>query len=136
MNLDNLKSHFYFLGDKRQVTGGLAANYWGEKLKVQLILKGLTRKCLPKKLKKGWAYSFTDSHWQDVKSTIQLLKEIIIPYYEEKKRELNLPKEQFSLLIWDVWYNNTILFNLTLFSNNLGIHIFIQILLNYVKIIT
>lgn len=90
-------------GDKRQITAGLAANYLGEKLNVQLIFKGLTAACLPKEKKKNILYCQTDTHWQDVASTIKLLETIIFPFFKDKKKELQLPDEQFSLILWDIW---------------------------------
>jgi hypothetical protein len=67
-------------------------------------MAGSTKACLPKSTQNGWLYSYTDTHWQTVQSTIELLEKIIIPFLNNKKAELNLPQDQYSLILWDVWY--------------------------------
>lgn len=91
------------IDDKRQITAGSAASMRGEKLDVQLIFKGKTKRCYPEKEKKGFLYCHSDSHWQTPQTTEELLDSIILPFFVKKRQEMELPKDQWCLLLWDVW---------------------------------
>lgn len=95
------------LDDKRQITAGLAASMAGEKLPMQLIFQGTTLKCLPTtKNPVNSRYYFSHNHWQTPETTLQYLEEVVFPFFIKKKEENGLPADQWSLLIWDIWYTH------------------------------
>ena len=42
-------------------------------------------------------------HWSNEEETIKLIDTIIVPYIVKKISQLNLPKSQKALVIWDVF---------------------------------
>ena len=48
-------------------------------------------------------FSYNEKHWSNNKETLRLINGILLPYLEKTKKDLNLPNDQKSLLIWDVF---------------------------------
>ena len=95
-------------GDKRQITAFLLVNVLGEKLPGQLIFKGKTNASLPKVTPpKGWIFSKNEkNHWQNVETTIEVLINVIFPFFTKKRKEMGFSDNQHALLIWDIWYSH------------------------------
>ena len=47
--------------------------------------------------------SYNKSHWSNEKEMIRLLDEVIAPYVDKVKEDLNLPADSKALLIWDAF---------------------------------
>ena len=53
---------------------------------------------------KDFFFSYNEKHWSNIKETLPLTDDILLPYIEKKtKKDLNLPNDQKSLLIWDAF---------------------------------
>ena len=88
--------------DKRGVTVTLSETLNGDILHFQIIYKGKTSTSLPSmKFPKGFCLSYNESHWSNEAETIRLLQEVIKPYAQKIKKELNLPVDAKVLLVWD-----------------------------------
>ena len=48
-------------------------------------------------------FTFTDNHWSNEEMVIELSEEIIFPYLNSVKQSMNLPADQKSMLIFDVF---------------------------------
>ena len=91
-------------GDKRQITALLCGTMAGEFLAPQLIYQGKTSACLPKhKFPSDWHITCTPNHWSNESKMIEYIKLIIIPYVEQKRKELKLSKNQAALALFDVF---------------------------------
>ena len=51
----------------------------------------------------GFNITHTPNHWSNEEKSIELLEEIVFPYLSRKRAELNLPDDQKTLLIFDVF---------------------------------
>ena len=76
---------------------------------MQLIYAGKTKRCHPQGVEFPSGFDVTHSlnHWSNKEPAIQYVREIIIPYVDKIKEELDLPKDQKSLLIYDVFNRQT-----------------------------
>ena len=94
--------------DKRQITATFAASLTGSFLPVQLVYQGKTSKCHPSiDFPKEWHITHSDNHWcneETMKSYIQL---IIVPYVQEKRKQLGLADSQSALVILDEFKGQT-----------------------------
>ena len=45
--------------------------------------------------------SYNPSHWSNENETKKLISRVLVPYFENKKKQLKLPSSQKSLVIWD-----------------------------------
>ena len=71
---------------------------------IQLIYGGKTRKSLPKyRFPTSFSLSVNPTHYSNSEESIKFVKEIILPYVVEKRKELKLPNDQKALLIFDVF---------------------------------
>ena len=59
------------------------------------------------KFPSGFDVTHSLNHWSNEKLAIQHTREIILPYVDKIKEELGLPKDQKSLLIYDVFKGQT-----------------------------
>ena len=77
----------------------------GKMLHFQIIYTGKTERCLPKILtgKENFLFSYNEKHWSNEVETLSLLDKIIAPYIENVKKELQVPNDQKSVLIWDAF---------------------------------
>ena len=90
--------------DKRSITGTFAVTLAGPFLPIQLIYGGKTRKSLPKyRIPTSFSLSVNPTHYSNSEESIKFVKEIILPYVVEKRKELKLPNDQKALLIFDVF---------------------------------
>ena len=91
--------------DKRQITGNLAVSLDGSVLPFQIIYKGKTKRCLPKKTKfpEGFHITMTPTHWSNETTSIEYFEKILDPYFVKKRKDLNLPEDQKCLVISDVF---------------------------------
>ena len=89
--------------DYRQITGTFAVTLSGDFFTIQLIYQGKTAMSQPKS---GFPSEFhitqTPNHWANESTTIDLLNHILIPYVENKRKEMNLDRVPW-LLISDVF---------------------------------
>ena len=51
----------------------------------------------------GFSSSYNESHWNNEKESLKLLKEVINPYVEKVKEDMGFSIEQEALLIWDAF---------------------------------
>ena len=80
----------------------------GEFLPLQLIYTGKTAACLPKvKFPENWLLSYARNHWSNEEKTKEYLRTIIIPYIQNKRRELKLGYTFPALVIFDVFKGQT-----------------------------
>ena len=94
--------------DKRNITGTFAVTLAGHFLPMQLIYGGKTKKSLPKyKFPSAFSLSVNKTHYSNSDECIKFLEEIIVPYVVQTRKELNLPKNQKALLIYDVFTGQT-----------------------------
>ncbi len=88
-------------GDKRQITALLCGTMAGEFLPPQLIYQGKTSACLPKhKFPSNWHITCTPNHWSNENKMIEYINLIFIPYVEQKRKELELSKNQAALALF------------------------------------
>ena len=79
------------LDDKRQITGIYAASLAGDFLPIQLIYQGKTNACHPSfQFPPDWDITHSPNHWSNEVLMEQYLNNIIIPYVEKKRQELEL----------------------------------------------
>ena len=80
-------------GKTKQITGTFAVSKSGLFLPMQIIYEGKTTRCLPKNVEfpEGFNVTFTPNHWSNEEKVIEYLNEIIFPYCEAKREELDLP---------------------------------------------
>ena len=71
---------------------------------MQLIQADKTKRCQPQGIEFFSGFDVTNSlnHWSNEELAIQHIHEIILPYVDKIKEELGLPKDQKSLVIYDV----------------------------------
>lgn len=94
-------------GDKRQITATFAATMSGEFLPMQLIYGGKTDRCHPKhKFPEGFDICHTPNHWANENCALRLVKNIIIPYVNTTRRNLN-KSDQKAVVLFDVFKGQT-----------------------------
>ena len=88
--------------DKRQLTAVFAGSSSGDFLLPQLIYEGKTDCCLPQiQFPSKWNVTKSENHWSNESTMIEYINKIILPYINEKRRDLKLSNEQPALLIFD-----------------------------------
>ena len=95
-------------GKGKQITGTLAVSATGRFLLMQLIQTRKTKCCHPQGIEFPSGFDVTHSlnHCSNEELAIQHIREIL-PYVDKIKEELGLPKDQKSLLIYDVFKGQT-----------------------------
>ena len=89
-------------GGDDQITAVFAATMDGDFLPPQLIYQGKTPRCLPSiDFPAGWDITFTENHWSNETVMIDYVHKILLPYIEEKKKQLKLEPQQPALVIFD-----------------------------------
>ena len=77
--------------DKRQLTAVFAGSLSGNFLPPQLIYEGKTERCHPQfKFPAGWHITNSANHWSNEDTMKEYVEMIIIPYVDEKKKDLKL----------------------------------------------
>ena len=96
-------------GKWKQITGIFAVSATGRFLPMQLVYAGKSKRCHPQGIEFPSGFDVTHPliHWSNEDLAIQLICEIILPYVDKIKEELGLPKNQKSLLIYDVFKEQT-----------------------------
>ena len=90
--------------DKRQITAVFAATAVGDFLPVQLIYQGKTSASLPAfTFPDDWSVMYTPNRWANEQTTKAYIEEIILPYVNEKRRQLHLEDDHPALVIFDVF---------------------------------
>ena len=90
--------------DKRQITAVVGCSLSGKLLPPQLLYEGKTDRCHPSvSFPTDWDIFHTETHWSNSASVIRYIDNVLLPYFEKQKELLNLPGEQKSLLIFDVF---------------------------------
>ena len=93
---------------KESITGTFSITYWGKFLPMQLIYKGKTARSFPRvNFPPSFSLSAKVSHSSNTQESLKLLDEIIIPYIEKEREDLNLEMNQPALLIIDVFSSQT-----------------------------
>jgi len=89
--------------DKRQITAVFAGAMNGTFLPPQLIYQGKTPKCLPPLdgIPPDWDVTFTENHWVNEMTVMRYLENILFPYFEAKRAELQLDADFPCLVIYD-----------------------------------
>ena len=89
------------LNDKRQITAVLCGSIDGEFFPVQLIYAGKTKRCHPSYVfPEEWNITHSSNHWSNEDTMVEYIQEVIVPYVECVREELNKP-EQAALAIFD-----------------------------------
>ena len=91
--------------DKHCITLTVTESMSGQLLPLQVIYKGKTERCLPPKARddKRFPFSCNEKHWSNNKETLWLIDGILLAYIEKIKKNLHLPNNQKSLLIWNAF---------------------------------
>ena len=104
--------------DKRQITAVFGGSILGDFLLPQLIYEGKTNRCLPQyKFPSSWHITHTDNHWSN-EITMKQYFEIIVPYINNKRKELKVSHNQPALLIFDNFKAQTTCFLLKLLDSH------------------
>ena len=89
------------IDDKRQITAVFGCSLSGDFLPIQLIYKGTTPRCLPQvSFPKDWHITCTTNHWSTNATMIDYIKIIIIPYINEKRKEVKLGPDHSALVLF------------------------------------
>ena len=92
------------ISDKRQITAVFCGTLAGEFLPPQLIYQGKTSACLPRhKFPDDRHITCTPNHWSNEEKMKEYLKEIIIPYVQQKRQMLGLPPSHAAVALFDVF---------------------------------
>ena len=90
--------------NKRTITATLAILLQGDFLPMQLTYGGKTRKCLPRfKFPEKSSLSYNEIHYSNEKEACKFIEEILKPYIKKVIEWENLPVDQKSLVIMDVF---------------------------------
>ena len=91
--------------DKRAITLTVIQSLSGKMLPFRIIYTGKTERCLPKNAtgKENFLFSYNEKHWSNEVEILSLIDKNIVPYIENVKKELQVPNDQKSLLIWDAF---------------------------------
>ena len=93
------------LDDKRQITAVLASTLDGSLLPLQLIYKGITNRCHPRDVKfpDGWDIWHSENHWSNTSTMVRYIEKVLVPWAEQRKRDLRLPQSQKAIVVLDVF---------------------------------
>ena len=72
--------------DKRQITAVVCGNLLGELLPLELVYGGKTTRCHPAYQFPGnWIISHTENHGSNERTMLEYIREIMIPFVEDKR---------------------------------------------------
>ena len=81
-----------------------ANSFKADFLPMQLIYAGKTTKCLPRfNFPDQYSLSFNETHYSNERESCKLIEEILKPYINKIIKQENLPVDQKSLVIMDVF---------------------------------
>ena len=90
--------------DKRNITATFAVTLSGEFLPMQLIYGGKTDQSLPRfKFPDSFSLSVNEKHYSNTEESLKFFNELIIPYIKSVHSSSDLPEDQYSLVIMDVF---------------------------------
>ena len=90
--------------DYRQITGTFSVSLSGDFLPVQLIYQGKTKRCQPTyPFPREFHVTQTKKHWANENTSLDLIKEVLVPYVRKFRQKLSLPEDQQRLLFADVF---------------------------------
>ena len=113
------------IDDKRQITAVFAGTLVGDFLPPQLIYQGKTKKSLPSvEFPSNWHVTYTDNHWSNETTMKDYLSSVLLPYIQQKRKELKLRNDYPALVIFDRFKAQCTTAVLDLLRNN-HIHIMI-----------
>ena len=105
--------------DKRQLTAVFAGSLSGNFLPPQLIYEGKTERCHPQfKFPAGWHITNSVNHWSNEDTMREYVEMIIIPYVDEKRKDLKLAHDYPALVIFDNFKAQCTYSVLTLLDNH------------------
>jgi len=88
--------------DKRQVTAVMCGSLTGEVLPIQMIYEGKTKRCHPTfDFPRDWLISHSPNHWSNENTMVEYIEEIIVPYVDRKRADLNLNFDYPAVAIFD-----------------------------------
>ena len=88
--------------DKRQITGVMYGSLVGELLPFQLVYAGKTDRCHPAyEFPKDWQIVHTHNHWSNEETMLMYIAEIIVPFVNRKREDLDLNSDHPALAIFD-----------------------------------
>ena len=110
--------------DKRQITLVLAGSMVGDLLPPQIIYKGKTQRCHPRKtFPKDWHVTHSQKHWSTEQTTKDYVENIVIPYVKSIRELYGHQPDKSALLIQDNFKGQSTLEVLDLLeSNNILVH--------------
>ena len=92
------------LDDKREITILLGISMSGSMVPPQVIYAGKTNKCHAEiTFPQLWNITHSSNHWSNSDTMKEYCNEVLIPYFEKEKASLDLPPEQTSLLVLDIF---------------------------------
>ena len=87
--------------DKWQITVVMCGALTGEMLPIQLVYKGTTNKCHPPyKFSDDWLISHSPNHWLNEGTMIEYINEVIVPYVDGKREDLDLSDDYPAVAIF------------------------------------
>ena len=90
--------------DKKAITATFGITFTNKFLPMQLIYGGKTSQSFPKfKFPESFSLSANPKHFSNTEESLKLLKDIIIPYVNSERTKLGFGKDQYALLILDVF---------------------------------
>ena len=90
--------------DKRSITATFSISFNGTFLPMQLIYGGKTSKSLPRfKFPDVFSLSFNETHYSNEREACKVIEEILVPYINQVCKQEDLPIDQKSLVILDVF---------------------------------
>ena len=88
--------------DKRQITAVMCGSLVGELLPFQLVYAGKTSKCHPSyEFPMDWQIVHTHNHWSNEETMLMYIAEIIVPFVNRKREDLDLNNDHPALAIFD-----------------------------------
>ena len=93
--------------DKAQITTTIFVTESGDVLPYQMIFTGKTPRCHPTSGKPDdCLWTHTESHWQSVKTYLEVIEKIVIPYKNNVIQTLQLPPDQVTILKHDLHFTH------------------------------
>ena len=90
--------------DKRMITGTFAITFSRKFLPIQLIYGGNTNQSIPKFVfPKNFSLNANPSQYSNSEELFKFLMDIVIPYVDNERFQLKLPKEQKAMMMMDLF---------------------------------
>ena len=86
--------------DKREITDVICGSLVGELLPFQLVYAGKTSKCHDE-FPMDWQIVHTHNHWSNMEMMLMYIVEIIVPFVNRKREDLDLNNDHPALVIFD-----------------------------------